>query len=233
MLALPGSIGEFQANVPIDYWCGANIKLEELESRFGQATRHGFIVVCPNWLTGKSAFYQYSEGEKAAILACYRDALRRCSIDTDRTFISGHFEGATAAWDIAQSHPDLWAGAVLISPTADKYIPQYYLNLQAPKDTPNEVPLATYVVYGELDGVRLNNIAIGTTLDRYLKSAQYDSIVVEHIGQGRGLFAAELPRIMQWMQLSSRQRQRPAGTDFVSLRSRTGSFTGWASAGAR
>jgi pimeloyl-ACP methyl ester carboxylesterase len=219
IVALPGSVAEHQLNISIDYWCGSVVPLEGWEGRFGQATRYGYIVISPNWLAGRIGGYQYTEGEKARILACYRDALRRASIDADRAFISGHFEGATAAWDIAQSHPDLWAGAVLISPTADKYIPLYHSNVQAPRDAPNDVPLATYIVYGEMDGVRMNSPGIGITADRYLKNLQYDSIVVEHIGQGRGLFSSELPRIMQWMQLSSRRRQRaPRVLDFVTMR---------------
>ena len=38
------------------------------------------------------------------------DAMRRCSIDSDRVFIAGHGEGVTVAWDIALAHPDLWGG---------------------------------------------------------------------------------------------------------------------------
>ncbi|MBX3421361.1 MAG: hypothetical protein KF752_07365 [Pirellulaceae bacterium] len=218
VVALPGSLNEYRLSIPIDYWCGQTMALEESQARFGQATRHGFIIICPKWMSDSQAAYAYTEVEKARVLACYRDALRRCSINTDRAFIAGHFEGATAAWDIAQSHPDLWAGAVLISPTADKYILQYHQNIQSSKDAA-ELPLATYVVYGQMDGVRLNTPAIGTALDRYLKSFNYDCMVVEYIGQGRGLFSAELPRIMQWMQLSSRQRQRtPRTINCVSLR---------------
>jgi len=219
ILALPGSIREFQANLSIDYWCGSNRQLEESEARFGQATRYGYIVITPNWLLEFPSLYQYTEGEKSRVLACFRDALRRISVDTDRVFIAGHFEGAAAAWDIAQSHPDLWAGAVLISPTADKYIPLYHSNIQAPKDSPGEPPLATYVVYGEKDGVRFNNVIIGTTVDKYLRDNRHDCILVEYIGQGRGLFSSELPRIFQWMQLSSHRRQRaPRVLEFVTMR---------------
>lgn len=219
ILALPGSTREYQFNLPIDYWCGSNIQLEESQARFGHATRYGYIVISPNWLQEFPAFYQYTEGEKLRILACFRDGLRRTSVDTDRVFIAGHFEGAAAAWDIAQSHPDLWAGAVLISPTADKYIPLYHSNIQAPRDSPGEAPLATYLVYGEKDGVRFNNLEISTTADKYLRDNRHDSILVEYIGQGRGLFSSELPRIFQWMQLSSHRRQRaPRVLEFLSMR---------------
>jgi predicted esterase len=187
----------------------------------GQATRQGYIVVCPNWQLEGQSRYQYTEGEKQRILACFRDALRRYSINTDRVFITGHMDGATAAWDIAQSHPDLWAGAVMISPTAEKYILLYNNNLKASPDAKDQIPMATYVVYGEKDATRVDpsGEGIGTVVDRYLKSSLFDCTVVEHIGQPRGMFAAELPRIMQWMQLSSHQRLRaPRILDCTSLR---------------
>lgn len=219
VVALPGSTSQFEANVPIDFWCGSNVQLAESQARFGYATRYGYIVVSPNWLDSRLSYYQYTETEKLRVLACFRDALRRASIDTDRVFITGHFEGAAAAWDIAQSHPDLWAGAVMISPVADKYIPLYYSNVQAPKDSPQDIPLATYIVYGQMDGVRLKSVGIGMTADRYLKSNFFDSIVVEHIGQSRGLFSSELPRIFQWMELSSHRRLRaPRVLQFITMR---------------
>lgn len=219
ILALPGSIQDYESNIPIDFWCGSVMDLGETKARFGRATRYGYIVVSPNWIDPAQGVYQYTEAEHARVLACYRDALRRSSIDTDHVFITGHFEGATAAWDIAQSHPDLWAGAVLISPTADKYILFYHTNVQAPKESPQDIPLATYIVYGSMDGVRIDSVGVGTTADRYLRSNQYDSMVVEHIGKGRGLFSSELPRIFEWMELSSRQRLRtPRSLEFTTMR---------------
>lgn len=219
ILALPGSIREYELSLPIDYWCGTTVQLDEMEARFGYATRHGYIVISPNWMRDFPTFYQYTEGEKSRILSCFRDAMRRTSVDTDRVFIAGHFEGATAAWDIAQSHPDLWAGAVFISPNADKFIPLYHSNIQAPNDASREPPLGTYIVYGEKDGLRFSNYTIGTVIDRYLKDNRHDSMLIEYIGQGRGLFSSELPRIFQWMQLSSHRRVRaPRTLNFVTMR---------------
>jgi pimeloyl-ACP methyl ester carboxylesterase len=219
ILALPGFRFHHQANLPIDFWCGSVVNREELfPQRFGSATRYGYVVISPNWMTEQQERYQYTEGEKLRVLACYRDAIRRISVDTDRVFITGHFEGATAAWDIGQSHPDLWAGAILFSPTAEKYIEHYHDNIQA-TEAKDQIPLATYFVYGELDGYLEKYPSITRTIDRYLTSIKFDSMVVECIGQARDLFPAEVPRIFQWMQLSSHRRLRsPRYIDSVGMR---------------
>ncbi|MFM7547501.1 MAG: hypothetical protein ACKO8I_01240, partial [Cyanobacteriota bacterium] len=76
------------------------------------------------------------------MLTAVRESLRRFSIDTDRVFLAGHAVGADVAWDVALAHPDLWAGVVLIAPTADRYVTRYW---------PNARTLPFYMVGGELD----------------------------------------------------------------------------------
>ncbi|MFO0940677.1 MAG: hypothetical protein U0930_07910 [Pirellulales bacterium] len=226
ILALPGSRSHFKSNLIIDFWCGSPVELPELgKQRFGQASRYGYIVICPNWITEKQSSYQYTEMEKSRILSCFRDAMRRTSINSDKAFVTGHFDGAIAAWDIVGSHPDMWAGAMMFSPPrADKFIVHYHSNLLANKANPEQVPPATYFVIGELDS-SLDEVQGGpangmtSTLDKMLKGADYDTLLVTPIGQSRGLFAAELPRIMQWMQLPNHVRlKNPRNIDCVSLR---------------
>jgi pimeloyl-ACP methyl ester carboxylesterase len=215
VLALPGS-GE-PPDVEIEWWCGVQLPDEVGGHRMGHATRHGYIVISPFWLPAGRG-YQYSEVEHDRILTCYRDALRHVSVDTDRVFIAGHFDGATAAWDIAQAHPDLWAGAVIISPSPDKYIVHYQDNVRASNATPDEIPLGTYIVFGGADGTRFES-KLGTVATRYLTSPAYDTLVVEYLGRGRERFLAELPRIMQWMEMSSRRRIRfPLNIETVTMR---------------
>ncbi|MEZ6135123.1 MAG: hypothetical protein R3C53_09460 [Pirellulaceae bacterium] len=119
--------------------------------------------------------------------------------------MTGHFDGATAAWDLAQAHPHLWAGAIMISPGADKYIKHYFENLKAPDRAGTAIPLGTYIVYGAMDGTRFNS-DVGSVATRYLSGVGYDALVVEYIGRGRERFLSELPRIMEWMELSSHRR---------------------------
>lgn len=188
----------------INWWCGSPLLLKENEQaeaksqRLGQATRKGYVVISPVWAAKGQLQYNYSEIEHARVLKCYRDALRHFAIDTDRVFISGHQAGAALAWDIALSHPDLWAGAVMISPTADKFIIQYDQNAKL---------MPMYFVYGQFDGSGFRD-QIGKTLDKYVSSLHYDAIAVSYIGREGGFFPEEAPRIMEWMQLSSHRRLR-------------------------
>lgn len=211
VLSLP-SLGS-NPDVQVNWWCGSPIQTKASEQaeikvqRFGQATHNGYIVISPVWFTEGQLQYNYSEIEHARVLKCYRDALRHFSIDTDRVFISGHQAGAALAWDMALSHPDMWAGAVMISPTADKFIVHYDLNAKL-------IPM--YFAYGQFDGSGFRE-RIGTTLDKYVSSLQYDAIAVSYIGREGGYFPEEAPRIMEWMQLSSHRRERDPKDIKVSM----------------
>lgn len=217
VLALPGR-GD-APEIEVNWWCGMPIDVASGQYRFGQATRYGYIVISPAWMTDKQTEYTYTEGEHARILASFRDALRRFSIDTDRVFISGHFDGGTAAWDLASSHPDLWAGAIMISPGADLYIMHYRDNLRASPRDIDQIPLGTYLVYGDLDGTRTVS-SMGAVGTEYLSNPNFDCVAVQYNGEGRVRFAAELPRIMEWMELSSHRRIHALrNLDFRSMRS--------------
>lgn len=215
VLALPG-----RSETPeweLQWWCGREEKLPSgATTRLGQATRYGYIVVSPDWMEPTQGDYQYTEAEHNRILKSLRDAFRRFAIDTDRVFVSGHREGATAAWDLGVSHPDLWAGAVMISPGCDKYIVKYRNNIQG--DLQN-APLGMYLVYGDLDGSRFDSL-LGSEATEYLSSPRYDCLAVIYRGRGRERFAAELPRIMEWMDLSSHRRVRaPRDINASTMRS--------------
>ncbi len=194
VLALPGR--GLSPEQQVDWWAGPTIP--NAISRQGFAARYGYIVVSPRWMIEGQAQYNYTEVEHARILTSLRDALRRFSIDTDRVFISGHFDGGTAAWDISLSHPDLWAGALMVSPTADNFIFQ---------TAENAALVPTYFVYGEFDATSFKS-TIGRTLDQYLSRSRYDCLAVEYRGRGREHFYEELPRMIQWMELSSHRRDR-------------------------
>jgi predicted esterase len=160
--------------------------------RQGQAARHGTIVIAPAWAREHQTTYEYSAREHAAVLACFRAALRSFSIDTDHVFLSGHSVGGDAAWDIALAHPDLWAGLIAITPTADRYVTHYW---------PNASDLPVYVVGGELDRFRLQSNA--TDLDRYFAKG-FDATYVEYRGRGHEHFSDDILRIFDWM---SRKRR--------------------------
>jgi predicted esterase len=213
VLAL-GGIGD-SPQLEIDWWCGQQFG----GNRYGQATRRGYIVVSPDWRLPQSYEYEYTEVEHDRVLRCYREALRRFSIDTARVFIAGHHDGATAAWDIGVSHPSLWAGIVAISPGADKHLVHYSDNIAAPRD--GQPPLGVYIVYGEYDGKRFSN-QLGSVGTEYLKNPKYEAMVVEYRGNGSLRFSAELPRIFEWLEIAGQRRlQDPEARFPRQIRART------------
>ena len=110
----------------IDWWAGS-LK-EGAALRYGQASRHGYIVIAPTWSRKHQKEYEYSAREHAAVLFSLRDACRRFSVDTDRVFLTGHSMGGDAVWDISLAHPDLWAGVIPFVSSSDKYVPHYTQN---------------------------------------------------------------------------------------------------------
>jgi predicted esterase len=175
----------------IDWWAGGYS--EEAKMRLGQATRHGYIVLAPDWAKPHQRAYEFSAREHAAVLYSLRDACRRFAIDTDRVFLSGHSMGGDAVWDVGLSHPDLWAGVIPIVATADKYVSRYWENGRY-------VPF--YFVAGEMDGDKLGRNSLD--LDRYLTKAGYDVTIVVYQGRGHEHFQDEIQRLFDWMGLHRR-----------------------------
>ena len=176
----------------LDWWTGAYD--EKMEMRMGQAGRHGYIVIAPYWHQGNSQKYGYTAREHAAVLFSLRDACQRFAIDTDRVFLTGHSMGGDAAWDIGLAHPDLWAGVIPITATADKYVSLYWENGRQ---------VAFYFVGGEMDG---NRLALNARdLNRYLTRPGFDTMIVEYRGRGHEHFYDEIIRIFDWMNLHRRE----------------------------
>ncbi len=171
---------------------------EQLKMRGGMATRNGYIVIAPHWTKKGQKKHEFSAREHHVVLTALRDAFRRFSIDSDRVFISGHALGADAAWDIAVSHPDLWAGMVLIGARADygSNSPQYVTFYDR---NPKHFPM--YFVFGELDGNKIHSNSIH--LNRYMRPG-YDPVIVQYQGRGNEHFFEESPRVFEWMALQQR-----------------------------
>jgi predicted esterase len=174
----------------LDFWAGSQSRNQAGEvtgPRRGQAMRHGYITLAVDWMEPHQYTYGYSLREHTAVLTCLRDAYRRLSIDTDRVFLTGYDIGGEAAWDLAQSHPDLWAGAIPISARSNKYDKFYWENGRY-------VPF--YFVFGELDGKIMSHN--GPLLNMYLKR-RFDTTVVEYLGRGHETFHDEILHLFDWM----------------------------------
>lgn len=189
-LHAPGDTAENQLN----WWAG--VYDEKNKMRHGHATRNGYIVVAPAWTRPGQRGYEYTPREHQRVLASVRDAMRRSSIDADRVFLVGHADGGTAAWDIAVSHPDHWAGMISINAEPDKTIRFY-------EKSARYVPM--YFVMGESAGTPAPLIRHGPILDKYLH-ARHDAMVVMYQGRGAEYFYEEIQDLFTWMNASTHRR---------------------------
>ena len=187
----------------LDFWAGAP-RMDDpgkvVGTRNGQAMRYGYITIAVDWQKPQQYDYEYSLREHEAVLTCLRDACRRFGVDTDRVFLTGHGIGGDAAWDFAQAHPDLWAGAIPFVARSQKYVPHYW-------DNATYVPL--YFVAGQLDGKKMSDNA--DVLNKYFRS-RFDTTVVEYLGRGQEPFHDEILALFDWM---GRRSRGPAPQDFV------------------
>ncbi|MEM9367443.1 MAG: alpha/beta hydrolase [Planctomycetota bacterium] len=175
--------------------------------RLGHAMRHGFIVITPVWTLQHQKKYLYTPREHEVVFRCLRSAMRRWSIDADRVFIGGHGAGGTAAWDIAISHPDLWAGVIAVNANPDKTIRHYNANSRS-------IPI--YVVGGDKNNQPLKQF--GGIYDDYM-TYQNDAMVVLYRGRARDSFYDEIDRIFEWCMAPAHRRAKPPDEiDAVTMR---------------
>jgi predicted esterase len=187
-------------NTPVqalDFWTGEpTLDEKKVPTRRGHAMRHGYVTIAVDWQKPHQYEYEYSAREHVAVLTCLRDAMRRFSIDTDRVYLTGHDIGGEAAWDMAQAHPDLWAGAIPFIPRFEEQ--QKYIGFY--RDNAEYVPL--YFVAGELDGRSIAENA--PVWNKYLRVARYDVTLVEYQGRGHEPFHDEILTLFDWMSFKKR-----------------------------
>ena len=176
----------------IDWWAGGYNK--QMDLRLGQASRHGYIVIAPEWTDDQyQSSYEYSAQEHSRVLYALQESLHRFAIDTDRVFLTGHSVGGDAAWDIGLAHPDLWAGVIPICATAGKYVTRYWENAKH---------VSFYFVSGEMDG---NRIAQNERdFNRYLNRSGFDTMIVEYKGRGHDHFQDDIHHMFDWMRFHRR-----------------------------
>ena len=168
----------------------------------GPAGREGYVVIAPEYAAAKQGEYGYTVKEHQAVLAAIRDAKSRFVIDSDRVFVVGHGMGGDAAFDLAMSHPDLFAGAVPISGLSRHFTKHYWRNA-------DRTPFL--VLNGEKDRAARDENA--GELNEMMKRG-YDVTFVEFVGRGYEYYFEELPGVFDWM---SRLR-RPADPTEVDAR---------------
>ena len=154
----------------------------------GPATSSGYIVIAPEYAAENQSSYGYTVREHLAVLAAIRDAKLRMNVDSDRVFLAGHGMGGDATFDIAMSHPDLFAGAIPISGLCDQHVRYYRENVDA-------LPLPFYIVNGERD--RNSREQNAGDLSWLMKRGR-DIIWCEFVGRGYEYYQEELPNIFDW-----------------------------------
>lgn len=183
------------------------------------ARQRGYIMIAPE-LPGvqpvgaqadSPAQLQIGPALHRAVWRALVDARKRFRIDSDRTFLVGHGQGATAAFEIGMSHPGWFAGVVPIVGSLNSYCTRYWRNAQK---------LPWYIVNGELDQPRTEGNASG--LNRMLRY-RFPMIYCEYAGRGYEFFNEEAPAIVDWME-RTRRNDDPREFETVTLRPSDNTF---------
>jgi predicted esterase len=156
------------------------------------AAENGFFLAAPFWSPDGKGTYYYSEEQHDIVLATLRDLRRRFQIDSDRVFLFGAGEAGRMAYDVGLSHPDQFAGLMVMTAAPHSYA-KYY--------TPNAQNLPLYIVDGGSNGG-----SPGLNMKEVKKwvGARYNVLYFEYLGRGQEWFGAELPSMMTWMRLQKR-----------------------------
>lgn len=160
-----------------------------------QADKYGYIVAAPVWGNRFTGGYDWSGGGHPLALSVLRDVLRRYQADPDKAFLFGLGEGATFAFDLGASHPDLFAGVVALGPdpNPDLYM-HYWRNTQF---------LPYYVVTGETGGPSYSDSR--KVFERWMPKG-FPGLLTIYRGRGVEWYAGEVPRAFDWMGRKTRTR---------------------------
>jgi pimeloyl-ACP methyl ester carboxylesterase len=156
-----------------------------------EGARQGYILAAPDW--GGAGGYNYSTDEHNSVTELVKDLRRKYAVDSDRVFLTGYGDGGTMAFDVALSHPDLFAGVVPINGRPKvSTIAWYWRNAQY---------LPFYIVAGELAGdiVSMNRVPFENWM-----SKGFPSLMTIYKGRPMEQFVAEIPFIYDWMNRKKR-----------------------------
>jgi len=160
-----------------------------------EAARRGYILIAPQYcIAGQTADYRYTPSEHAAVELALRDVRKRYAIDSDRVFVAGQLTGGNMAWDYGLAHPDLFAGAVVVSGFPAKYVPRYL---------PHHEHLPLFIVLGDL--APASNEVVFNNYVKPMILKTWDVTYVEYYRRGLEEFPEEIPSAIDWMDRRRRE----------------------------
>ena len=169
---------------------------EDLVARLSeQAEKGGYIVAAPVWTNAFGALgYDYTGKNHHLVTATLRDVLRRFQADPDKVFLFGIKAGADFAVDLGMAHPDLFAGVGGFCPAPPAGLAvEYWANAQR---------LPMYLVAGEAAGTFP---ALRRLYDKWMRKG-FPALLTVYKGRHDDWYAAELPRLFDWMSRKTRVR---------------------------
>jgi pimeloyl-ACP methyl ester carboxylesterase len=185
------------------------------------AARNGYIAAAPLWQVGPS--YGYTGDEHLAVTELIRDLRRHYSIDSDRVFLTGYDQGATMAFDVAFSHPDLFAGVVPINGLPRWGASSWYWR--------NAQYLPFYIVAGELAGKVCN---LNRSIFENFVQRGFPSLWTIYRGRPDEFYSPEVATAFDWMDRKKRESGFPElgrrfqagvnGEEFQTMRSTDNRF---------
>src|SRR5262249_19190815 len=161
------------------------------------AAQHGYFLVAPEWAGRLSDNYDYTVEEHRAVLDVLHELRQRFQVDSDRVFLFGLGEGATMAYDVALSHPDLFAGVLAMGGAPHYFAKAYKQNAQY---------LPFYVVDGNYDG---DTAKENRQQFEHWIGHSYPALYVQYKGRGREWYDAEMPYMFDWMARKKRDAAFP------------------------
>jgi pimeloyl-ACP methyl ester carboxylesterase len=180
------------------------------------ATANGYLLVAPDWTEGgKRRAYGYSADEHAAVTDVLRDLQRRFNVDSDRVFLAGFGEGGAMAFDVGESHPDLFAGVVTMA-AQPRFFSQKYAS--------NAGHLPFYVIAGDLQYGDCRKTLHRQFSDYFACNAR--ALLIEYKGRGLEWFGGELASAFDWMNhQKGRLNAFPETTEFHAMRESDNRFS--------
>lgn len=150
----------------------------------------GFLVAAP-FARGYLGYQGIGETEVDAVVA---DMKRRYPVDDDRVYLAGIDRGGGGALSLALSHPDRWAGVVVVCPEW----PTQADALAAREQLPNALGIAVQVFQGEADPVVPARVSRDWHRDLQRAGADVTYTEYPYVRHNAWTLAFEHARIFDW-----------------------------------